>query len=67
MQNDPRFIRGGRRFRGNIKDTEKPRVRYSANTFERFNEGLRDPFALLLDNNAQTTSPPEQNPSTGSS
>ena len=67
MQNDPSFTRGGKRFRGNIKDTEQPRVRHRADTPERFSEGLREPFVLLLDSSTQTTSPPEQNTLVGSS
>ena len=61
MQDDPSFIRGGKRFRGNIEDTEQSWVRHRVDTLERFSEGPREPFALLLDSNTHTTSPPEQN------
>ena len=67
MQNDPSFTRGGKRFRGNIEDTEQPQVRHSTDTPKRFSEGPREPFALLLDNNTQTTSLPKNNTSVGSS
>ena len=67
MQNDPSFTRGGKRFRGNIEDIEKPWVRHRANTPERFNEVLREPSALLLDRSIQTTLPSAQKTSAGSS
>ena len=67
MQDDPSFTRGGKSFRGNIEDTKEPWVRHRAYTPERFNEGLREPFVLLLDSSTQTTLPPEKNTSTGSS
>ena len=67
MQNNPSFTRGGKRFRGNVKDTEQPWVRHRADTLERFNEGLKEPSALLLDSSTHTTSPPKQNTSAGSS
>ena len=67
MQDNPNFTRGGKRFRGNIKDIEQPRVRRSTDTPERFNEGPKEPFVLLLDRNSQTTSPPEHNTLAGSS
>ena len=59
MQDDPRFTRGGKRFRGNIKDTKQPWVRHREDTPKRFNEGLKEPFALILNSSTQTTSPPE--------
>ena len=49
MQNNPSFTRGGKRFIGNIEDTEQSRVRHKTNTPERFNEGPKEPFTLLLD------------------
>ena len=67
MQDDPSFIRGGKIFGGNIEDTEQPWVRHREHTPERFSEGLREPFVLLLDSNTQTTSPPEKNTSARSS
>ena len=51
MQNDPSFTRGGKRFRGNIEDTEQSWVTHIANTPKMFSEGLREPSALLLDSN----------------
>ena len=67
MQDDPSFTRGGKGFRGNIEDTEKRWVIHRAYTHERFSEGLRESSMLLLDSSTQTTSPPEQKYSTGSS
>ena len=67
MQEDPSLTRAGKRFRGNIEDIEQPWVRHRAETLERFIEGLRQTPVLLLDSSTQTTSPPEQNTSAGSS
>ena len=67
MQNDPNFTRGGKRFRGNIEDTEQPWVRHREDTPKRFSEGLREPSALVLDSSTQTASPPEENTLVGSS
>lgn len=67
MQEDPSLTRAGKRFRGNIEDTEQYRERYRAETPERTNEQLRKIPALLLENSTQTTSPPELNTSIGSS
>lgn len=67
MQDDPSFTRGGKRFKGNIKDTEQPWLRHIADTPKRFHEGLREPYVLLLDRSTQTTSPPEHNTLAGSS
>jgi hypothetical protein len=67
MQEDPSFTRVGKRFRGNVEDTEQSRAIYRADNPERLSEGFKEPPALLLDNNTQTTSPPEQNTSAGSS
>ena len=49
MQEDPSLTREGKKFRGNVEDTEQFRVRHRAETPERFNEGLRQTPALLLD------------------
>ena len=49
MQDDPSLIRAGKRFRGNIEDTEQPWVRHRAEMPERVSEGLRQTPALLLD------------------
>ena len=59
MQDDPSLTREGKRFRGNIEDTEKPWVRDRAETPKRFSKGLRQTPTLLLDSSTQTTSPPE--------
>ena len=67
MQDDPSLTRVGKRFRGNIEDTEQSRVIHRVETPERFSEGLRQTPALLLDSNTQTTSPPEPKTSAGSS
>ena len=67
MQDEPSFTRGGKRFRGNIEDIEQPWVRHREDALDRFSEGLRETFSLLLDSSTQTTSPPEQNTSAGSS
>ena len=67
MQDDPSFTRGGKRFRGNIKDTEQPWVRHRANTPKRFSKGLKESAALLLDSSMHTTLPPKKNTSAGSS
>jgi hypothetical protein len=48
MQDDPSFTRAGKRFRGNVEATEQSRVRYRADTPERFSEGFREPPVLLL-------------------
>jgi hypothetical protein len=67
MQEDHILTRARKRFRGNIEDTAQFRARHRAETPERFNEGLRQTPMLLLDNGTQTTSPPKQNTSAGSS
>ena len=67
MQDDPSLTRVGKRFRGNVEDTKQYRGRHRAETPERFTEGLRQTHALLLDISTQTTSPPKQNTSAGSS
>ena len=67
MQDDPSLTSAGKRFKGNIEDNEQPWVRHRAKIPERFSEGLRQTPALLLHNSTQTTSPPEQNTSPGSS
>jgi ABC-type phosphonate transport system ATPase subunit len=67
MQNDPNFTRGGKRFRGNIEDTEQPWLRHREDTPERFSEGLREPLALLLNITTHTTLPPKKNTSARSS
>ena len=59
MKNDPSFTRGGKRFRGNIEDNEKPWVRDRAETPGRFRKDHREPSTLLLDSSTQTTSPLE--------
>ena len=59
MQEDPSLTRVGKRFRGNVEDTKYYQGRHRAETPERFSEGLRLAPVLLLDNNTQTTSPPE--------
>ena len=61
MQEDPSLTRAGKRFRGNIEDTEQNRERHRAKTPKRTNERLRKIHALLLENSTQTTSPPELN------
>ena len=66
MQNDPSFTRGGKIFRGNIKDTKQPWVRHREDTPERFNKGIKETSALLLDSSTQTTLPPAQNTLAGS-
>ena len=67
MQDDPSLTRAGKRFRGNIEDTEQSWVRHRAETPERFREDLRQTPTLLLDSSTQTTLPPAQNTSAGSS
>ena len=67
MQDDPSFTRAGKRFRGNIEDTEQSQVIDRVETLEGFSEGLRQTPTLLLDNSTQTTLPLEQNTSIGSS
>ena len=66
MQEDPSLTRAGKRFRGNIEDTEQPWVRHRAETPKRFSEGPRQTPALLLESSIETTSPPELNTSAGS-
>ena len=41
MQDDPSLTRAGKRFIGNIEDTEQHWVTHRAETPERFSEGLR--------------------------
>ena len=67
MQDDPSLTWTGKKFRGNIEDTEQPRVRHRAETLERFSESLKQTTILLLDSSTQTTLPLEQNTSVGSS
>ena len=67
MQGDPILTRAGKRFRGNIEEIEEPWVRHRAETPERFSKGLRQTRAFLFDSSTETTSPPEQNTSAGSS
>ena len=61
MQEDPSLTRAGKRFRGNIEDTEHNRERHRVETPERTRKQLRKILMLLLENNTQTTSPPELN------
>ena len=49
MQEDPSLIRVGKRFRGNIEDTEQYQGRHRVETPERFSERLRKTPALLLE------------------
>ena len=67
MEEDPSLTRAGKRFRGNIEDTEHNRERHRAETPERTSERVRKIPALLLENRTQITSPPELNTSAGSS
>ena len=67
MQEDPSLTRAGKRFRGNIEDTEQNQERHRAETPERTSERFRKIPALLLENSTQTTSPPELNTLAGSS
>ena len=67
MQEDPSLTREGKRFRGNIEDTEQCRERHRAETHERTSERLRKIPMLFLENSTQTTSPPELNTLVGSS
>ena len=50
MQEDPSLTKAGKRFRGNVEDTEQYWGRHRAETLERFNECLRPAPVLLLDN-----------------
>ena len=61
------LTRAGKRFRGNIEETEQNLERHRAETPDRTRERVRMIPALLLENSTQTTSPPELNTSTGSS
>ena len=67
MQEDPILTSAGKRFRGNIEDTEQYRERHRAETPERTSERLRKTPVLLLESSTQSTSPPELNTSTRSS
>ena len=67
MQEDPSLTRVGKRFRGNIEDTEQYRERHRVETPERISERLRKTPALLLESSTQTTSAPKLNTSAGSS
>ena len=67
MQEDPSLTRAGKRFRGNIEDTEKYGERHREETPERISERLKKTPVLLLESSTQTTSPPELNTSAGSS
>ena len=51
MQEDPSLTRVGKRFRGNIEDTEQYQERHRAETPEITSEHLRKTSALLLENN----------------
>jgi hypothetical protein len=58
MQDNPNLTRAGKRFRGNIEETEQSQVRHRAETPERLNEGFRQAPVLLLNSSTYTTSPP---------
>ena len=63
MQEYPSLTRVGKRFKGNIEDTEQCREGHRAETLERTCEQPRKIPALLLENSTQTTSPPKLNTS----
>ena len=50
MQEDPSLTREGKRFRGNIEDTEHNREGHRAETCERTSERLRKIPTVLLEN-----------------
>ena len=67
MQEDPSLTRAGKRFRGNIEDTEQYRERHRVEAPERISERLGKTPTMLLESSTHTTSPPELNTSAGSS